>query len=268
MKKSIVFALVGLLFTGVLGFGVQSMALANPVVLKVGASPTPHGEILANLVPVLGEQGITLQVIEFTDYVLPNLALQDGSLDANFFQHTPYLDSFNEGQGTDLTSLVGVHVEPLGVYSRKVTNLGDLKQRARIAIPNDVTNGGRALLLLQAAGLIKVDPQAGITPTILDITENKLRLDIKELEAAQLARALDDVDAAVINGNYALEAKLVPTKDAIFLEGAESPYVNILAVRTKDLDNPNLKKLAEALTSEVTRQFILTNYPDSVVPAF
>lgn len=206
--------------------------------------------------------------MEFTDYVRPNLALQDGDLDANFFQHVPYLDAFNEDAGTDLVSLAGIHIEPLGVFSQKLASLEELPQRATIAIPNDATNGGRALLLLQEAGLIELDPEAGITPTVFDVTANKLQIRFVELEAAQLVRSLPDVHAAVINGNYALQADLSPTQDAIFLEGAESPYVNIIAVRAGDEQRADLQQLVEALLTDEIRQFILDQYQGAVVPAF
>lgn len=265
MKKSavslVVIALALILF--VQPFGTAAHALT----IKVGATPIPHGEILQVVVPLLAEQGITLEIVEFTDYVRPNLALEEKELDANFFQHQPYLEAFNKDAGTDLVSLVGVHIEPLGVYSHKISDLKDLPSRGQIAIPNDATNGGRALLLLQEAGLIKVDPKAGITPTVFDITENKLKLRFHELESAQLSRALPDVDAAVINGNYALLADLNPMNDAIFLEGAESPYVNILAIRSDD-HRDSLRILADALTSDTVREFIEENYDGSVVPVF
>ena len=236
--------------------------------LKVGATPVPHAEILNRAIPILAQAGITLEIVEFTDYVRPNLALQDGDLDANFFQHVPYLDAFNEDAGTDLVSLAGIHIEPLGVFSQKLASLEELPQRATIAIPNDATNGGRALLLLQEAGLIELDPEAGITPTVFDITANKLQIRFVELEAAQLVRSLPDVHAAVINGNYALQADLSPTQDAIFLEGAESPYVNIIAVRAGDEQRADLQQLVEALLTDEIRQFILYQYQGAVVPAF
>lgn len=248
------------------------LALMSPAAscttITVGATPVPHAEILAVAQPLLAEKGITLRIVEFNDYVTPNRALAEGELDANFFQHQPYLDTFNADAGTNLKGLVGIHVEPLGIYSIKIKSLEELPDRAQIAIPNDPTNGGRALLLLQAAGLIEVDPATGITPTVFDVVSNPKRLRFVELEAAQLARALEDVDAAVINGNYALVAGFVPTRDALFLEGAESPYVNIVAVRPEDIDNSALAALAEALTSEPIREFILATYDGSVVPVF
>lgn len=261
------FRLVILLVVSSLLLGFSSIGLAQEVV-KVGASPVPHAEILELLVPVLAEQGIKLEIIEFTDYVLPNLAVHEGELDANFFQHGPYLEDFNKNHRIDLVSLADVHIEPLGLYSKRITQLEQISRGANIAIPNDATNGARALLLLESAGLIKVDPKAGSTPTVFDITENKLNLKIVELEAAQLPRSLSDVTASIINTNYALSANLVPTKDAIILEDKDSPYANILAVRSKDVNSPKLLKLAEALNSDIVREFILTNYPDSVVPAF
>lgn len=257
-----------LLVVSVLVFTLFSAGLASATTIKVGATPVPHGEILEIIVDELKAEGITLQIIEFTDYVTPNLALQDGELDANFFQHVPYLDGFNADRGTKLASLAGIHVEPLGVYSQKVSSLDDLPNRAQISIPNDVTNGGRALLLLQEAGLIKLDPKAGIEPTVFDITENKLNIRFVELEAAQLSRTLPDVHASVINGNYALQANFNPLSDAIFLEGAESPYVNILAVKSDDINNQALLKLAEVLRSEKVRKFIEEKYDGGVVPVF
>ncbi len=261
MKKTLI--VISLLVIALFSSGVGMAAT-----IKVGATPVPHGEILEIVVPILKAQGITLQIVEFTDYIRPNIALQEGELDANFFQHVPYLASFNEDAGTNLVSLAGVHVEPLGVFSTKHDSIQDLPQRSRIAIPNDATNGGRALLLLQKAGLIKLDAAAGITPTIFDITENSQRLQFIELEAALLSRSLPDVAAAVINGNYALQANLNPAEDAIFLEGAESPYVNVIAVRVGEEQNATLLKLADALHSEEVQSFILENYGGAVVPAF
>lgn len=237
-------------------------------VIRVGATPVPHGEILTFLVPILAEQGVTLEVIEFTDYVRPNLALADGDIDANFFQHLPYLEGFNSDHRLNLVSLAGVHVEPLGLYSNSISTIDEITNGATIAIPNDATNGGRALLLLEAAGLITLNPNVGITPSVFDITSNPKNLKFFELEAAQLARSLDDTTASVINGNYALLAGFVPTEDSVFLEGAESPYVNILVVRSEDVADPTLAKLAEAIKSDAVREFILNQYDGSVVPVF
>ena len=257
-----------LIITSLLLLVLLSTQVGSAATLKVGATPVPHAEILEFVVPILEQEGISLEVVEFTDYVRPNLALNEGELDANFFQHVPYLESFNQDAGTDLVELVGVHVEPLGVFSTKYAALEELPPKATIAIPNDATNGGRALLLLQTAGVIELHPEAGITPTVFDIRENKEQLRFIELEAAQLSRSLADVDAAVINGNYALQADLDPTRDAIFLEGAESPYVNVIAVRSDDVDNSTLAQLAQALTSDAVRSFILEKYEGAVVPVF
>lgn len=258
-RKLVLVAVVLLLAAGV---------PAAAATLKVGATPVPHAEILEQAVAILSAQGITLEIVEFTDYVRPNLALEEGDLDANFFQHVPYLEAFNQDAGTNLVSLAGIHVEPLGVFSQKISSLEELPARASIAIPNDATNGGRALLLLQAAGLITVDPAAGITPTVFDITANKLQLRFVELEAAQLVRSLPDVHAAVINGNYALQAGLNPISDAIFLEGAESPYVNVIAVHAEDVGREDLQLLVQALLTDEIRSFILEKYAGAVVPVF
>ncbi len=241
---------------------------AGAATIRIGATPVPHAEILEIVVPLLQTEGITVQIIEFTDYVLPNLALQDGELDANFFQHIPYLEGFNADRGTDLVPLIGIHIEPLGIYSDKLSSLQDLPRRAQIAIPNDATNGGRALLLLQEAGLIKLEPEAGIQPTVFDITANELDIGFSELEAAQLSRVLPDVHAAVINGNYALQSGFNPVQDSLFLEGSESPYVNVIAVKAGDKENPVLLQLVEALLSDAVREFILEKYDGGVVPVF
>ena len=236
--------------------------------LKVGATPRPHAEILNLVKSDLSEVGINLEVIEFTDYVQPNLALAEGDLDANYFQHIPYLENFSKDHRLDLTYTAKVHIEPMGAYSDKLQKAEDIKQGAHIAIPNDTVNGGRALLLLEAQGLIELDPAAGITATVLDIVSNPLRLKFSELEAAQLPRVLPDVDLAIINTNFALEAGLDPLTDALFIEGSESPYVNVLAVRSSDVDREDLAKLSEALLSDKVKDFILAEYGGSVVPAF
>lgn len=241
---------------------------AQPVVLTVGASPVPHAEILNFVAPILAKQGIQLKVIEFTDYVRPNLALADGELDANYFQHIPYLENFAAERRLDITWVAKIHIEPMGVYSRKVKSLKDLPSGAQIGIPNDPTNGGRALLLLQQAGLIKLRKDAGIKATVFDIVENPKKLRIVELEAPQLPRALDDLHAAVINTNFALEAGLVPAKDALVIEDANSPYSNVIAVRTKDKNDPAIQKLVQALQTPEVRQFILEKYKGAVVPVF
>lgn len=257
-----------LVIISLLALSLFSVQVVSATTLKVGATLVPHAEILEFIVPLLEQEGIKLEIVEFTDYVRPNLSLQDGDLAANFYQHVPYLESFNQDAGTNLVALAGVHVEPLGVFSDKFTTLEDLPRGASIAIPNDVTNGGRALLLLQEAGLIRLDPAAKITPTIFDIVENKNQIRFIELEAAQLSRSLIDVDAAVINGNYALQANFNPAEDAIFVEGAESPYVNVVAVRAEDVEDPTLLRFVEVLLGEQVRNFILNNYGGAVLPVF
>jgi D-methionine transport system substrate-binding protein len=236
--------------------------------LSVAATPVPHAEILEFLKPQLAEQGVELDVKVFTDYVQPNIQVDQKRMDANFFQHQPYLDEFNDGRGTSLVTVTGVHVEPFGAYSSKIQSLDDLKDGAVVAIPNDPTNGGRALLLLQKAGLITLEDKSKITATPRDIAENPRNLDFKELEAATLPRILNQVDVALINTNYALEAGLNPTEDALVIEGSDSPYVNILVARPDNKDSDAMKKLAAALNSEDVREFILTNYEGAVVPAF
>jgi D-methionine transport system substrate-binding protein len=237
-------------------------------VLKVGATAVPHAEILKAIKPVLEKEGIDLQIIEFTDYVRPNLALADKEIDANYFQHIPYLNQFSADRKLELTYTVAVHIEPMGVYSKKIKALNELANGAQIAIPNDPTNGGRALNLLAKAGLIKLKDGVGVKGTVKDITDNPKSLVIKELEAPLLPRSLDDVAAAVINTNYALEAKLIPAKDALFLEPKDSPYANILTIRKGDENRPEIQKLSKALTSPEAKQFIEDKYKGAIVPAF
>ncbi|MHA6533303.1 MetQ/NlpA family ABC transporter substrate-binding protein [Paenibacillus sp. BAC0078] len=241
---------------------------AEPVTLVVGASPKPHAEILKAIAPLLEKQGIKLEIKEFTDYILPNTQLAEKSLDANFFQHKPYLDDQNQKNGTDLVSVAAVHVEPFGAYSKKIKSIDELADGAKVAIPNDPTNGGRALILLAKNGLIKLKDDTNITSTTADITENKKNLKIIELEAAMLPRQLDEVDLALINTNYALEAGLVPTKDALFIEGGDSPYANLLVARPDNKDSDAIKKLAAALTSPEAKAFIEKEYQGSIIPAF
>ena len=238
-------------------------------VLKVAATAVPHAEILNFIKPQLKAQGIELQVKEFSDYVQPNAAVEDKQLDANFFQHQPYLDSYNQDRKTSLVQVPNgkVHVEPFGAYSKKVKSLSDLKNGATVAIPNDPSNGGRALLLLAKQGLIELKDPAKLTATALDIVKNPKKLKFRELEAPLLPRALDDVDLALINTNYAIEAKLNPSKDALFIEGAESPYTNIVAARKDRAEGADIAKLMQALHSEDTKKFILEKYKGAVVPA-
>lgn len=237
--------------------------------LVVAASPSPHADILKFVKDNLAaKEGLAFDVKEFTDYVLPNTATQQGQVDANFFQHVPYLDDFNKKNGTDIVPVVNVHLEPLGLYSKKAKALTDIKAGQTVAVPNDPTNEGRALQLLAANNLITLKEGVGTAAKLSDITDKK-GLEFKELEAATVPRALNDVDAAVINGNYAIEAKLVPAKDALVLEKAEgNPYANILAVKNGNQDDPRIQKLAKLLNSDEVKKFIEEKYQGSVIPAF
>ncbi|MBO4705935.1 MAG: MetQ/NlpA family ABC transporter substrate-binding protein [Spirochaetaceae bacterium] len=237
----------------------------NSKVLKVGATPEPHASMLNLIVDDMAKAGYTLEVVEFTDYVTPNRALEDGQIDANFFQHIPYMDAQNEEHGYHLVNAGGVHIEPIALYSKKVSSLSELADGASIAIPNDPTNEGRALLLLQSAGLIKLDAAAGITATPLDIVENKKNLKFNEVEAASLPRVLEDVDAAVINGNYAIPAGLSATKDGLIVEGADSPYVNIVTVKAGNENDPRIKALVNALKSDEIKDYVNKTYPNGEV---
>lgn len=243
-------------------------AAPKAAVLTIGVSPVPHADIVNFVAPTLKNQGIEVKVVEFSDYVQPNLSLADKELDANFFQHKPYLDEFAESRGLKLESLVAVHIEPMGVYSKSVKKVEDLAEGAKIAIPNDPTNGGRALKVLETAGLIKLKADAGILATPNDIVENPKKLSFLEIEAAQLPRALDDVAAAVINSNFALGANLNPTKDAIAIESKDSPYANIVAIRAGELNREDLQKLKAVLTSPEVKKFLEDKFQGSVVPAF
>ncbi len=236
--------------------------------LTIAATQVPHAEILEIVKPVLAKEGVELDIKVFSDYVQPNLQVADKQLDANFFQHKPYLDSFNKDRKTNLVPVALVHVEPFGAYSTKIKKLDELKTGASVAIPNDPSNSGRALVLLQKQGLIKLKDPSNILATPVDVVENLKKLKFRELEAAMLPRSLDDVDLALINTNYALEAGLVPTKDALFIEGADSPYANIVVTRADNKDAPAVKKLAQALHSEAVRKFIVEKYKGAVVPAF
>ena len=247
----------------------SSSSSSQGKVLKVGATAVPHAEILEVVKPLLAKEGIDLQIVEFSDYVQPNLALNDKELDANFFQHAPYLENFmSEHSDVKLANAGGIHIEPMGIYSKKIKSLNELKDVASIALPNDPTNGGRSLLLLEKAGLLKLKDGVGVKATVQDITENPKHLQFKEVEAAQVPRTLDDVDAAVINTNFAMQVNLVPTKDALLMEDSTSPYVNIVAVRAGDESRPEIQALMKALKSDEVKQFINDKYKGAVVPAF
>ena len=239
--------------------------------LKVGATPAPHAEILEVVVPILAEQGITLEIVQYNDYVQPNNAVEDGSLDANYFQHITYMNDFNEQYGTHLVSAAEVHYEPMALYAGKVTSLDELPDGALIGVPNDATNEARALLVLQQEGLITLDENAGITATINDIVDNPKNLEFSEMEAAQLPLRLADLDMAVINGNYAIDAGL-SMADALAIESADgdaaTAYVNVLAVKEGRESDPAIQALAEALCSQEVKDFIDENYAGAVVAVF
>ncbi len=236
--------------------------------LTIAATQVPHAEILEFVKPQLAKEGVDLDIKVFSDYVQPNMQLADKQVDANFFQHKPYMEAFNRDRKTSLVSIGAVHLEPFGGYSKKIKNLQQLQIGATVAIPNDPSNSGRALLLLQKQGLIKLADPNNIVATPVDITSNPRKLKFRELEAAMLPRALDDVDLALINTNYALEAGMVPTRDAIFIEGADSPYANLVVARQDNKDAPVLKKLMQALHTPAVKRFILEKYHGAVVPAF
>ncbi|WP_018130631.1 MetQ/NlpA family ABC transporter substrate-binding protein [Effusibacillus pohliae] len=276
MKKWLVPVLSLTLAFSLAGCGKKETAAPAPaaggdkkeVTLKVGATAVPHAEILEFVKPKLKEQGVNLDIKVFNDYVQPNVQVFEKQLDANFFQHTPYLDQFNKDQKMNLVKVTNVHIEPFGVYSKKIKKLDELKDGATIAIPNDATNGGRALALLEKNGIIKLKDGVGIKGTVKDVVENPKHVKFKELEAAMLPRALGEVDLACINTNYALEAKLVPTKDALAIEGKDSPYVNILVARPDNKDSDAIQKLAKALNTPEVKKFMEDKYQGAVVPAF
>ena len=291
MKK-----LVSLLLTGALSFGLlagcgggnsgaattpsdsttptgstETGSVAEGTVIKVGATPAPHAEILEVAKGILAEQGITLDIVEFNDYIVPNTAVESGELDANYFQHITYMNQFNESDGTHLVSAAEIHYEPLGLYAGKADSIDALTDGAQIAVPNDTTNEARALLLLQQAGLITLKEGAGITATKADIAENPKNLEIVELEASQIPSRLEDVELAVINGNYAIDAGL-KVADALAVESADGEaaqaYVNVLAVKEGRENDPAIQALAAALQSDEVKTFMEETYEGAVVPMF
>ncbi|MBO6279214.1 MAG: MetQ/NlpA family ABC transporter substrate-binding protein [Pseudomonas sp.] len=256
-----------LLFTALAAALTAGLAQAGEK-LVVAATPVPHAEILELIKPTLAKEGVDLEIKVFTDYVQPNVQVAEKHLDANYFQTLPYLESFNKGKGTNLTTVIGVHVEPFGGYSKKVKNLSELKDGATIAIPNEGSNSGRALILLQKAGLIELKDPTNAVSTPKDIAKNPHNFKFKELESALLPRVLDQVDLDMINTNYALEAGLNPATDALIIEGADSPYVNFLVARPDNKDSVAIQKLAKALTSPEVKAFIAQKYKGAVLPAF
>lgn len=258
------------LAVGLTGCGAQKQGPVKEGSIVVGASPSPHAQILEAVSEQLAQKGYQLEIKEFTDYIMPNTALEDGELDANFFQHQPYLTDFNEKNGTKLVSAAAIHFEPLGIYGGKTADLADLPKGAQIAVPNDTTNEARALWLLQAQGIIEVDEQAGLEATKQDITSNPKNVEIVEMEAAQLPRALADVDFAVINGNYAVAAEIAD--QVLVTEDKDSEaakqYANIVAVREGDENREDIKALVEALQSDEVKAYIEETFGSTVIPVF
>ncbi len=276
MKKLLSAALItGLLIGALSGCGSgdsnagNSSDSSSSVTLTVGASPTPHAEILEQAKPILAEEGIDLEIVKIEDTITPNTGLVEGSLDANYFQHQPYLDDFNSENNSDLVSAGAIHYEPFGIYAGKTSNLSDLPDGAVVAVPNNVTNEARALLLLEQEGIIKLKDGVDIKATVNDIVENPKNLQFKEIAPEQLVRALPDVEIAVINGNYAIEGGL-HVNDALAVESDQSvaaqTYANIIAVRAEDEDNEAVKKLVEVLQSDEIKEFIESTYDGAVVP--
>ena len=268
MKKQVIAALL----TGAFVLGTLPMcAFADDLeTITFAATAAPHAEILEQAKPLLEEQGYDLEVEVFADYVLPNDVVESGEMDANYFQHINYLNSFNEEQGTHLVNAGEIHYEPFGIYAGKKESLDDVEDGDTVAVPNDTTNEARALLLLEAQGWITLDPEAGITATPEDITDNPYNLEIEPFEAAQVARHIDEVSYAVLNGNYALEAGLNAGTDALAVETADSDaiqqYVNIIAVKEGNEDEPKIQALVEVLKSDEIREFIEKEYSGAVVP--
>lgn len=274
-RKSLALILCFLLLTalaaGCGGKSEPAKPAAAPAVekpLKVGVTPGPHAQIMEVVKKVAEKDGLKIQIVEFSDYVQPNVALNQGDIDINSFQHLPFLENMVKDRKYDLVMLAKTFTFPMGLYSKRIKNIKDLKDGATIAIPNDPTNGGRALVLLEKAGLIKLKPGLGHKASVIDIAENPRKFKIRELEAAQIPRTLEDMELAAINTNYAMSAGLIPAKDALILEDAGSPYANILAVRGKDKDNPLYQKFVKAYQSEEVKKFVNEQFKDSVIVAW
>lgn len=269
MKKSKI--LFSLLLAGAMviaaGCGASKAQSSNSNKIVVGASSTPHAEILNHIKPALKAKGIDLEVKEMNDYVTPNTALNDKQIDANFFQHVPYMEDFEKKHNMKLVAIAKVHVEPMGAYSSKIKSKSEIKDGSLVAVPNDATNEGRALILLQNEGYIKLRSKTDLAQTPRDVVKNPKNLRFQEVEAPQLPRILQDVDFAIINTNYALEGKLDP-KNALFSEGKDSPYANVLTVRPDNKDSKAVKELVKALHSNDVKKFILDKYKGAILPAF
>ena len=267
MKNPLIQSIAGLAMTAALAVA-PMLAAAQDKPFKIGVTAGPHAQILEVVKEQAAKQGLNVQIIEFTDYVQPNAALSAGDLDMNSYQHQPYLDNANKDRGYNLVSVGKTVIFPIGIYSKKIKSLADFPVGGKFSLPNDPTNGGRALLLLQDQGLIKLRPEAGLKATPIDVIENPKKIKFIELDAAQLPRSLDDVDAAAVNTNFALEAGLKPGRDTIAMESPNSPYANVLVVREKDKADPRVTKFVAIYQSPATREFIIKKYDNAVVPAF
>lgn len=246
----------------------QTETSGETVTLRVGATPAPHQEILEQVVDTLAAQGITLEIVPYTDYLTPNVAVEEGEDDANFFQHITYMETYNAENNTHLVNAGSIHYEPMGIYAGKTTSLEEIPDGAVIAVPNDATNEGRALLLLEAQGLITLDDSSNLSATPNNIVDNPKNLQFEEIEAQTLPSSRPDLDLAVINSNYALGAGLNPTTDALAIESSDSPYVNVLVVKEGNENNEAVQALVEALHSDTIRDFINEEFDGAVVPAF
>ena len=251
-----------------LSLAVGLPAVARAETIRIGVTPGPHAQILEAVKPIAAKKGLDLKIVEFSDYVVPNQALASGELEANSFQHQPYLDNQTSDRGFKIESVAQTVNFPIGLYSKKHKSWDEVKNGATIAFPNDPTNGGRALLLLQDRGIIKLKPDVGFKPTVADVTENPKKLKFVEIDAAQAPRVLDDVDAAVINTNYATQAGLNPVKDALFREDPKGPYVNVIAVRGEDKDKPWVKTLVEAYRSPEVKAFVAEKFGGAVLTSW
>ena len=267
IRRSLLLSAAAVLTLAACGQGADKKAGGEGAPLLVGATAVPHAEILEQVKPILAAEGVPIEIKVFNDYVQPNVQLAEKHLDVNYFQTKPYLDEFNTARGTNLVTVAGVHVEPLGLYSRKHKALTDLPNGAQVVLPNDASNTGRSLLLLQAAGLITLRDPTNPLQTVRDIATNPKGLKFQEVEAATIPRILPQVDAAVINTNYALDAGLKPKTDALSLEGADSPYVNYLVARPDNQHDPRVQALATALRSQAIKDFIAKKYDGAVIPA-
>lgn len=269
MKRHYILACVAsafMLFSGC-GEGTQNETKKEILELKVGATPVPHAQILEVIKEDLQKEGIRLNIVEFSDYVTPNLSLNDGSLDANFFQHKPYLYAMNKERKLDLVAVADIHIEPMGLYSTKIHDIADIGQNNTIAIPNDPTNGGRALILLHNKGLITLKDPSNLASTEADIIDNPKDLKIVSVEAALLPRIIKEYDAAVINSNFAIPAGFT-SKDALIIEDRSSPYINVLVVKANNVDNPHILTLKKVLQSPKVKEFIEQTYNGELVPVF